>query len=309
MKIIFFGTPDFAKKILEQLVLAHQDVIGVVTNPDKAVGRSSEKQPSPVKKYAEKMGIPVYQPLKASESQFAAFLKTLQADLFIVAAYSEILKENILSMPPKGCINVHASLLPRYRGAAPIQRAIMAGEKETGVTIMAMAAKLDAGDMLKVAKTEIPEDMTAGELFDLLAKIGGEALLATLPEVENGTLQPVVQDSQETTYAKKLSPLDGELNWSKSANDLYNQFRGVTPKPGAWCMVEVNGKPKKMLIKKARKNASSGGRGGELLSDSQLLVACGGGGSLELLEVQLEGKKALDADAFLKGTPPNNIKF
>ncbi len=309
MKIVFFGTPDFAKKILEQLVLADQNVIGVVTNPDKAVGRSSDKQPSPVKKYAEKRGIPVYQPLKASESAFAAFLKTLQADLFIVAAYSEILKENILTIPPKGCINVHASLLPRYRGAAPIQRAIMAGEKETGVTIMAMAAKLDAGDMLKVVKTPIPEDMTAGELFDVLAKIGGEALVATLPEIENGTVQPVVQDSHNTIYAKKLSPLDGELDWSKSAKDLYNQFRGVTPKPGAWCMVEVHGKAKKMLVKKARKNAASSQSGGELLSDSQLLVACGGGGSLELLEVQLEGKKALNAHDFLKGTPRHNIKF
>ena len=309
MKIIFFGTPFFAKRILEQLVDAKQEVIAVVTNLDKAVGRSQKKRPSPVKNYATEKGIPVYQPLKASDAEFASFLETLKADIFIVAAYSEILKDNILDMPPKGCVNVHASLLPLYRGAAPIQRAVMAGEIETGVTIMSMTPKLDAGDMLKVVKTPIHTDMTSGELFDVLAKIGGAALLATLPDIEKGTLQPVVQDARETTYAKKLSTADGELDWSKSAKELYNQFRGVTPKPGAWCMVEVHGKRKKMLIKKAHRSAGDGKRAGEILSKSELIIACDGGGSLNLLEVQLEGKKALTAHDFLKGTPSHNLKF
>ena len=309
MKIIFFGTPEIAKRILEQLVKADLDVIAVVTNPDKAVGRSSQKRPSPVKNFALEHGIPVYQPIKASNIEFAAFLETLKADLFVVAAYSEILKENILDMPPKGCINVHASLLPKYRGAAPMQRAIMAGEKETGVTIMQMTPQLDAGAMLHVVKIPIPDDMTSGELFEEMAKAGGEALLKTLVDIERGTIKPLEQDAHETTYASKLKTEDGKLNFENSAKDVYNQFRGVTPKPGAYCMVEVNGKLKKMLIKKARRSAESGKRAGEILSSSELLVACADGGSINLLEVQLEGKRVLSAHDFLKGTPVHNLKF
>ncbi|MCH9610453.1 MAG: Methionyl-tRNA formyltransferase [Chlamydiales bacterium] len=308
MKIIFFGTPEIAKRILEQLVAAGQDVIAVVTNPDKAVGRSSKKVSSPVKRFAEESNIPVYQPLKASSLEFSNFLKTLGADIFLVAAYSEILKENVLSIPPKGCVNVHASLLPLYRGAAPIQRAIMAGEKETGVTIMAMNPQLDAGDMLKVKKIAIGEDMTSGELFEQMAKIGGQALVETLPEIEDGTIKPIPQDSHEPTYARKLKSEDGELDFEKSAKEVYNQFRGVTPKPGAFCMVEVNGKRKKMLVKKARRTAQHGQRPGEVLSKTELIVACQEE-SLNLIEVQLEGKRALNAHDFLKGTPANCLKF
>lgn len=309
MKIIFFGTPAFAKRILEQLVEAGESVIAVVTNPDKAMGRSSQKVSSPVKKFAEEKKIPVYQPVKASSPEFAAFLEKLKADIFIVAAYAEILKENILDMPPKGCVNVHASLLPLYRGAAPIQRAIMAGETKTGVTIMAMTPELDAGAMLKVVETPIGEDMTAGELFDELARLGGQALLETLPEIENGTVKPVYQDSHETTYARKLKKEDGLLDFTKSAKELYNQFRGVTPKPGAYCQIEVARKPKTLLVKKARRSAASGQRAGEILSDSELLIACEGGGSLNLLEVQLEGRRPLSAHDFLKGTPKHSLKF
>ncbi|MCP5469670.1 MAG: methionyl-tRNA formyltransferase [Chlamydiales bacterium] len=307
MKIVFFGTPEFAKRILEALLKSEHEVAAVVTNPDKAVGRSKELRPSPVKLLAEEHSIPIYQPHKASNPEFASFLETLGAELFIVAAYGEIFKENLLEMPPKGCINVHASLLPLYRGAAPIQRAIMAGEKETGITIMKMAAQLDAGDMLNVAKISIDDDMVAGELFEKLASLGGHALVETLNNLDS--IEPIVQDNRETTYAKKLTKEDGKLDWEKSAKDVYNQFRGVSPKPGAWCEVEVSGKAKKMLIKKARRCADCGHRSGEILSDSELIIACGGGGSLKLLEVQLEGKRALTAHDFLKGTPRSILKF
>lgn len=307
MKIIFFGTPEFAKRILERLVHSREKVIAVVTNPDKAQKRSSILVASPVKRFAIDHEIPVYQPHKASSIEFAAVLERLKADVFIVAAYSEILKENLLNMPPKGCINVHASLLPLYRGAAPIQRAIMAGEKETGVTIMKMAPELDAGDMLRVVKTPIPDDMTAGELFDVLADLGGKALIETLQHLDR--IKPISQDSRGTTYAKKLKKDDGKLDWMQSAKEVYNQFRGVTPKPGAWCYVEIGGKLRKMLIRKARKSAQSGKRAGEILSDTELLVACEKGGSLNLLEIQIEGKRAMPAHDFLRGTAIGNLKF
>ncbi|MFN0065655.1 MAG: methionyl-tRNA formyltransferase [Chlamydiales bacterium] len=309
IKIVFFGTPQIARSILHSLIEKNANIVAVVTTPDKPVGRSGKLAPSSVKQLAVEKGLPLYQPRKASVLEFAQLLEKLHADLFVVVAYGEIFKENLLEMPRLGCINVHASLLPKYRGAAPIQRCIMAGEKESGVTIMRMTPELDAGDMLAVVKTPVGADMTAGELFIEIEKMGAEALWNVIESLEKGDARPIQQDSREASYARKLCIEDGEVDWKKPAKEHYDQIRGVTPKPGAWCNVEIGGKSKRLLIKKARLSLESGKRRGEHLSNRELLIACEGGGSIQLLEIQLEGKKTLTVHDFLKGTPVSNIKF
>ncbi len=210
LRIVYFGTPQFSATVLDFLLKQKVQIVACVTKPDKPQKRSKAPVPSPVKVVAESHHIPLLQPLKASDPEFAEKeLRPLNADLFIVVAYSEILKENLLAMPRLGCINVHASLLPKYRGAAPIQRCIMAGDKESGVTIMAMQIKLDAGGMLKVAKTKIDDEMTAGELSTILSHIGSEALWEVIQKVENGQILPEPQDSSKVTQAPKLTSDEG----------------------------------------------------------------------------------------------------
>lgn len=302
LKIVFFGTPYIASEILKYLLEHQVEVLAVVTKPDKPVGRKSELAPPPVKVTAQKYHLPVHQPKKASDPEFVSYLKTLGADLFVVAAFSEILKENLLEVPPLGCINVHASLLPKYRGAAPIQRCIMAGEKESGVTIMRMDKGLDTGGMLLVVKTPILPDMTAGELAEQLIKIGSKALLDVIKNFE--AYPPTAQREEISSYAKKLTPEDGEISWNAPASDVYNLIRGVTPKPGAWCTVEVRGEKKRLKLKKARLSHLQGSAG--QIVGKPLIIACQSG-AIELLEVQLEGKKQLTSDIFMRGI--DNIKF
>ncbi len=308
LKIVFFGTPQFAATVLDFLLKQPLDVLAVVTKPDKPKGRSGVPRPPPVKVLAEKHRLPIYQPIKASAPEFADFLKTLEADLFVVVAYSEILRDNLLQIPKRGCINVHASLLPKYRGAAPIQRCIIAGEKESGVTIMSMAKELDAGDILGVAKVPISDEMTSGELFEALSHIGAKALWDVLQEIEKGSAKRLPQHPESATYAKKLVPEEGELDWKKSATELHNLVRGVTPKPGAWCWVSIRGEQKRLLIKKTHVQKPLQGVPGTLLPSPELTIACSQD-ALQLVEVQLEGKKTVTAEEFLRGYAKSDLKF
>jgi methionyl-tRNA formyltransferase len=310
VKIVFFGTPPFAKTILEYLYERAIEIAAVVTRPDQPKGRSGTPVPTAVKQFALAHHLPLYQPKKASDEAFASFLQTLDADYFVVAAYAEILKENVLNIPRIGCINVHGSILPKFRGAAPVQRAIMAGEKETGVTIMKMAPQMDAGDILAVRKTDIPLDMTSGELMQVLADIGKSALLEVLQGLEKGSIQPMQQKSEAATFAKKLTIHEGEIDWSKPCEVVHNQIRGVTPNPGAWCMVEYKGEKKRLLVKKSKPDPTKSGMPGEIISKNfaEFHVACDQG-SVMLLELQLEGKKPMTAEAFLRGIQLSFLKM
>jgi methionyl-tRNA formyltransferase len=310
LRIVFFGTPHFASTILHYLVDQGAEVGAVVTRPDKPRGRSSTPAYSPVKEFALSHNLPLYQPNKASEPSFAEFLKTVESDFFIVAAFAEILKENILEIPRFGCLNVHGSILPKYRGAAPVQRAIMAGETETGVTIMKMALEMDTGDILAIRKTEISSEMTAGELMNLLADLGKVALWDVMQKMVQGKITPIKQDPSLASYAKKIKPEDSLIDWSLPAETVHNKIRGVTPNPGAWCWVEIKGEKKRLLVKKTLPYPTAALPAGEIdrTHSFELVVGCGQG-SLKLLEVQLEGKKTLPSDTFLRGIPLDNISF
>lgn len=298
MRTVFFGTPKIAAEMLSHLIVEGVDVVAVVSKPDKPKGRSSKLVPTPVKCVAEERGIPLFQPEKASAPEFADTLKGFDADLFIVVAYGEIIKQHLLDMPKIGCINVHASLLPKYRGAAPIQRCIMAGERESGITIMHMVKKMDAGDIVLQKRVGIGPEMTAGELMEALTELGKEALTETLALAKAGPLPATAQDSEKVTMAPKLELEDGQLVWERSAEELHNQIRGVTPSPGAWCFVTIRGEKKRLKILKARVATSQEG----------WVIPCGAG-SLELLEVQLEGKRRMEAGEFLRGIGSEKISF
>ena len=309
-RVVFFGTPQFAATVLDFIASKSYEIVAVVTNPDKPVKRSQKPVPSPVKLKAQELNIPVYQPEKASSEEFVAFLKTLKADLFLVVAYSEIFKENFLEVPLKGCINVHASILPKYRGAAPIQKAIWEGESESGVSIMKIAKKMDAGGVYKIAKTPIHENMTSGELSKELARIGAVALHEVLEEFKRGEERLLPQDESQATFAHKLHSKDGFIDFQKSAIATHNQIRGCTPKPGAWCLVEIKGVKKRLLIKSAQKVDKVKGAPGEVLEsdESSLLVACSEG-AIQLLRVQPESKKEMAISDFLRGVGKSNLKF
>lgn len=303
MKIAFFGTPEFARTILAYLFEQKIEIVAVISRPDMPQGRSKKPVPTPVKEFALEHDLPLYQPLLASDPEFAAFLKGLNADFFIVAAYAEILKENVLNIPRYGCINVHASLLPKYRGAAPIQRAIMAGETESGVTIMQMTPKMDAGGVLAQCKVAIPLTMTTGELTEALAEEGKKALWTAMKQVQSGVAVPSTQDLSLVTFAKKLTLEDGYIDWKKPCYIVHNQIRGVTPKPGAWCWVMARGEKKRFLIKRSLPQPSIVSSPAQLtLTSNELFVGCSEG-SVSLLEVQLEGKKQLPIKQFLQGLP------
>ncbi len=309
MRVVFFGTPDFAASILTYLIQQPVEIVAVVSRPDKPQRRSKTPQPTAVKRVAEAHHLPVYQPKKASDPEFAELLKTFQADLFIVAAYAEILRENILEIPPLGCINVHGSLLPKYRGAAPVQRALMAGETETGVSIMKMVLEMDAGDVYSTAKIPIAPEMTAGELFEIMAEKGAQALWEVMQQVEQGKAQATPQDHSKATFTKKVKPEEAQVVWTGRAQDIHNRIRGLTPNPGAWCFVQVRGVQKRLKLLKTRPRPEVKGQPGAVIAAPSQLIVCCTEGALELLEVQLEGKKALSADVFLRGLSLDHLKF
>ncbi|MBS0630087.1 MAG: methionyl-tRNA formyltransferase [Verrucomicrobia bacterium] len=306
MRIVFFGTPPFAAQILNYLIEAGHAVVGIVTRPDKPRGRSLQLIPSAVKALVQEKwpAVPLFQPVKASTEPFVEEVKQLKPDVFVVVAYGEIIKENLLKVPKKMCINIHASLLPKYRGAAPIQRAIMAGEKETGITIIEMALQMDAGAMLGMERVEIGEGTTFGELQAKLCEMSCPLVELVLKQIEQGTIQKIEQNPMDVTFAPKISFEDRIIHWDKSAEEIHNQIRGLSPEPGALCAVQVKGQKKSLTIRRAKKILNLSGKSGQCLSykKNEWIVACGSG-AISLLEVQLEGKKSMSIDEFLRGYP------
>ena len=306
MRIVFFGTPPFAAHILKYLFRHDVNIVGIVTRTDKPRGRSLQPQPSAVKAMACELApeIPLYQPEKASADSFLKTLKSLKPDLCLIVAYGEIVKQKLLDLPKKGCINVHPSLLPKYRGAAPIQRAIINGEAETGVTIMEMIMKLDAGASIEVMKTKISEEINAGELEERLADLSCGLLMKVLEQFESGSVKKVPQDENDVTYAHKIGTDTCRIDWLKRSEEVHNLIRGVAPKPGAWCLV---GK-KRMKILKARVNHQYSGKPGQTadFSEKGWVVNCGDG-AIDLLEIQMEGKKPTHIEDFVRGNSSINL--
>lgn len=299
MKLIFMGTPDFAVPSLERLLADGHEVLLAVTQPDKPVGRKQVLTPPPVKVCAESHGIPVYQPASMKKEETWAYLSGFPADAMIVVAYGKILPAAVLHMTPLGCINVHGSLLPRYRGAAPVQWAILNGDTETGVTTMQLDEGVDTGDILLMKRFMLDDRITGGELFDRLAQEGAELLSCTLTGLADGTVQPRKQPAEGACYAGMLSKSMSPLDWSKPARVLHNQVRGMNPWPVASTVYEG----KTLKIYGSRVAESAAGQPGTVLSLSPLVVACGEGTALELQEVQYEGARRMAAADFLRGHP------
>lgn len=318
MRIVFFGTSRFASEVLAHLVKQNSslDIAAVVTRPDRPQGRSLRLSASPVKEKAAMIlpSAPLYQPEKASTEEFAATLRALSPDLFVVVAYGEIIKQNLLSLPRLGCINIHASLLPKYRGAAPIQRAIMAGEKETGITIIEMVLALDAGPMIEKETVPIGENMTFGELEEKMLQAACLALDRAIRAFAEGRVVKEIQDEKATSYAAKLLPSDEKIDWNLPVDMLHNIIRALSPAPGAWCMIRIGGQDKRLKIKRTHIRRDLSGNPGQilLLTKESLVVGCGsaaGEGALEILEVQLEGKKTLPTPEFLRGFVNTTFSF
>jgi methionyl-tRNA formyltransferase len=311
MKIIFMGTPDFAASALEKIVEAGHEITLVVTQPDKPKGRSGELQVSDVKACALKHGFPVFQPERIKLPENVAYLKNYEADIYVVAAFGQILSQEILDIPKFGCVNIHASLLPKYRGAAPIQQAIIDGEKTTGVTIMQMAAGMDTGDILLQREIPIGDNETGGGLFDKLSELGAELIAEALPKIERGELTPVPQDEKLATKCGKLSKNMGKIDFNKSAVTIRNLVRGLNPWPSAYTRLE--GKMLKIWTADAidDKNVKEIAGNVEVLKNAapgtvsfvtkDAVGVATGKGTLVLKEVQLEGKKRMLVKDFLLG--------
>lgn len=309
MKIVFMGTPDFAATSLAALVDAGHEIVLAVTQPDKPKGRGNAVSCSDVKQYAVSNNIPVFQPTKIREDEAVSYLKNFPADIFVVAAFGQILPREILEMPRLGCVNVHASLLPKYRGASPIQWAILNGEKETGVTIMQMGEGLDDGDILSQKSIPIAPDETGGSLFDKLAKFGGELLVETLPKLERGEITPMPQDPSKATKVGLIRKELGRISFSKPAAEIERYIRGLYPWPTAY--TTFHGKTLKLLradvlseeeVSRSADWLETATPGTVLCAKKQNFYIQTGDGILALREVQPESKKRMDASAFLNGT-------
>nr|WP_294650560.1 methionyl-tRNA formyltransferase [uncultured Blautia sp.] len=301
MKTVFMGTPDFAVPPLHALIEAGYEVAAVVTQPDKPKGRGKTLLPTPVKEEALMHEIPVYQPQRVRKNpEFLETLKEIDPDIIIVAAFGQIIPKEILELPKFGCINIHASLLPKYRGAAPIQQAVIDGEKESGVTIMQMGEGLDTGDMISKIIIPLAQDETGGSLFGKLAQAGAELLIKTLPSIEQGTAEREKQPEESPTpYAAMITKQMGLMNFSKPAEELERLVRGMNPWPSAYTF--INGKTLKVWKCKVSGEQTDAIPGTVFLTDKEgIHVACEKG-TLILTEVQLEGKKRMDTEAFLRG--------
>ena len=300
MRIVFMGTPDFAVPCLQALIDDGHDVCAVFTQPDKPKGRHGVLSAPPVKELALKYDIPVYQPDSLKNDEIKSFFASLGADLALVVAYGKILPEEFLNAPKYGCINMHASLLPKLRGAAPIQWSIINGEKRSGVTAMQMDKGLDTGDILLSESVEIRDDETAQELHDELSVLGAQVMRKTLLMLQRGELSPVRQDDSNSTYAPILTKELSAIDWQKSALQIHNQIRGLYPWPGASAV--LNGKTLK--IHSAKLLGKTEGEPGEVVfNDRRLCVACGDGNAVELLVIQAPGKKAMPVTDYLRGNP------
>ena len=298
MKIIFMGTPDFAVGTLRSLAEAGHEITLVVSQPDKPKGRGHAMVPTPVKAVAEELGIPVFQPVKIREAKDV--LEKTEADVCVVAAFGQIIPASILHMKKYGCINVHASLLPKYRGAAPIQWAVIDGEKESGVTIMQMDEGLDTGDMLAKAIVALDEKETGGSLFDKLSEAGGRLCVETLAKLEKGEITPEKQGESPTAYASMLDKKMGNIDWNKSAVVIERLVRGLNPWPSAY--THLDGKTLKIWACDVLPQSASKGESGEILEVTKDAIHVQtGDGILVLREIQLAGKARMDAGAFLRG--------
>lgn len=301
MRVVFMGTPDFAVGTLEAIIKEGHEVAGVVTQPDKPKGRGKNMQFTPVKELAMARNIPVYQPIRVKEPEFIEELQKLNPEVIVVVAFGQILPKVILDMPQYGCVNVHASLLPRYRGAAPIQWAVIDGEKESGVTTMLMEEGLDTGDMLKKTVVPLEEEETGGSLHDKLAAAGAELLIETLKELEAGTAVRTKQDDTLSNYAKMLDKQLGYIDFTKPAEEIERLIRGLNPWPSAF--TGIDGKTLKIWSATVVDQEAEGKYGEIVEVTHENILVKTGKGLLELDEVQLEGKKRMETDAFLRGYP------
>ena len=300
MRVVFMGTPEFSVPCLARLILDGHDVAGVFTQPDKPKGRGKQLAAPPVKEYALLHGIPVFQPRTMRDGEAVGILRQLMPELIVVTAFGKILPAEVLDFPKYGCINIHASLLPRYRGAAPIQWAVLNGETRTGVTSMQMDVGLDTGDMLLRRETPIDGNMTAGELHDVLSQLGADVLSETLTALQNGTLHPEKQDDALSNYAPMLTKELSALDFTCPAQKVHDRIRGLSPWPTA--TMRIGGKTLK--VHRSVLCADAGGQAGEVMhSGKRFVVSCGDGRCVELLTVQAEGKKAMAAADYLRGNP------
>ena len=300
LRLIFMGTPDFAVPTLIELAARGHEVVAVYTRAPKPAKRGLEIQPSPVERKARELGLPVLTPKTLKDEAVQSAFRAYSADAAVVVAYGLILPKQVLEAPRLGCFNVHASLLPRWRGAAPINRAVMAGDKESGVTIMKMDEGLDTGAMAMAERMVIAPDMTAGDLHGALARLGADLMARALAALERGTLAFTPQPEAGVTYAAKISKEETRIDWSKSWRDVHNHIRGLSPVPGAW--FEIGGVRVKVL-------RSTRGEGQEIsksppgtVLDDELTIACGDG-AVRLTQAQRAGKQPMSAEEFLRGTP------
>jgi len=297
-RVVFFGTPEFAVPSLRALLAGPDTVVGVVCQPDKPAGRGQQVQVPPVKRVAEQHGVPVAQPAKVKTEELPALLRAWAPDLGVVAAYGRILPSAVLDLPRLGCINVHASLLPAYRGAAPIQWAVLRGERTTGVTIMRMNERMDEGDILWQRATPIAADETYGALQERLALLGATALMEALAALHAGTLRAAVQDAEAATYAPMIRKSDGSIDWSLPAEAIANRVRAFNPWPSAF----TTHRGRLLKIHRARVLAETGaGPAGTVLALGDSIQVAAGAGVLGIEELQLEGKRALPAREFSRG--------
>ncbi len=303
MKIIFMGTPDFAVAALDALCRDGREVILAVTQPDRQKGRGRKVIQTPVKVCAEKWGVPVFQPARIREAGAIEQIRSLEPDLIVVAAFGQILPQELLDIPRLGCINIHASLLPRLRGAAPIQWSVINGDTESGITLMQMDAGLDTGDILFQESVPIGPQETGESLYDRLAQLGGEMIVKYLPAIEAGDIHPVPQQDSLSTYAPMLKKEMGEIDWTMPAGQIEQRMRGMLPWPGAY--TTLGGHILKIWRARVQTYAqvpAGTSPGTVLYTDKKTICVAAGQEALELLEVQAEGKKRMETDAFLRGT-------
>ena len=306
MRIVFMGTPDFAVETLEKIIENGYDVVAVVTQPDKPKGRDKKLSPPPVKECALKHNLTVLQPQRARDEAFVQELKRYNPDAIVVVAFGQILPESILHMTKYGCINVHASLLPQYRGASPIQWAVIDGCKKTGVTTMLMDEGIDTGDILMIREYELAKKETGGSLFDKLSLLGAELLIETLKGIEADSIKPIKQDDEKSSYVKMLTKAMGHIDFTKNANEIERLIRGLNPWPSAFTYMN-----KKMLkiwdadVSEDIEVPQNSPVGTAFISKEKMYVICGSG-FLELKEVQLEGKKRMCIEDFLRGNRIEN---
>ncbi len=305
MRVVFMGTPEFSVPILTAIIGHGYEVAAVYTQPPRPAGRRGlELTKSPVHEKAEQFGIPVFTPKSLRNAEEQDIFASLEADVAIVVAYGLLLPQAILDAPRLGCYNGHASLLPRWRGAAPIQRAIMAGDAETGMMIMKMDAGLDTGPVAMAEKVAITPDMTAGELHDRLSMIGADLMIRALGALERESLALQPQAEEGVTYAAKIDKAEARIDWSKPAKDVHNTIRGLSPFPGAWCEMEINGAVERVKLQRSTLGEDRGEPGAVL--DDRLTVACGEG-AVRLVTLQRSGGKPLPAQEFLRGAQVTKV--